>query len=272
MSAIETLSEIIVQRGKASHQFFLGNAGFDQLAKVGLIQVQGVVQSIICEACDDPHDTEVVYVDGTYGAFCSEIGFVPLETSNVQAIKPDIGKLVSELANTFDCKRRKSTRVLGNTWRIGAIDTPAGDLVLYFHPSLQHQKEVAEVQAAFSSEVNAAFRLVLTAIGKLTVSEAKAATLCECVELLEDTNRLAAVADLRTIARAPQAAKNGPKSPYASKLAPMIAQRSEVGDALRGRNEEAKAIAQIYRAKFPTEKVPSLVTIKNYVTNFRTGS
>ncbi|MGH1575733.1 hypothetical protein [Planktotalea sp.] len=272
MGAIETLSGIIAQRGKASIGFFQGQSGFEQLAETGLVRERGIVQSIICDTCDDPHDAEVVYADGAYGFFCSEAGFVPLDTRDIRSVEPVIDRLVTQLAIAFKTKRRKSTPVYGNTWRVGSIDTPAGDLVLFFHPSMQDETDVAEVKAALANEVGSAFRLVITANGALTASRAKAVRLCDIVEFVETTARILPLADPRSVAGAPQAANSGPRSPYAQKLSPLILQRSDSGEALRGRNEEAKALSELYRSKFPDEKAPSLVTIKRFVTVFRAGS
>lgn len=272
MTAVATLAKIIAQRGKSSQAYFQHQIGYDQLVETGFVRVHGIAQSVFCVSCDDPHDAEVVYQSRTYGYYCPEAGFASLDDHNIRAVEPNIAKLVTDLAIVFDCKRRKSTPVNGNTWRIGAIDTPAGDLTLYFHPSLQRESDVGEVRAAFANEINSAFRLIITAIGALPVSGAKTARLTDIVELVDSAGSLAAISAPHTIAGAPLAAKNGRPSTYAGKLSSLISQRSETGEALNGRNEEAKAVAQRYRARHPKETTPSLPTIKRHITLFRAGS
>lgn len=270
MGGVETLESIVAQRGKASMRYYQCRNGFDLIVGAGLVRVGGVVQSVPCDACDTPHDAEVAFADGTYGIYCSEAGFVPLDVASISAIEPDTQKLVSELASAFDCKRRKSAPIHGKTWRIGAVDTPTGDLALYFHPTLQDDIDVREVQAAFANEVGSAFRLILTAKGTLSASGSKTARLSEMVELASATQAFVPIANPRTIAGAPQAANYGRPSPYADKLASLIGQRANAGHTLNGHNAEARA--QLYRARHPDEPAPSLPTIKRFITKYRTGS
>ena len=271
MTAIETLSSIISQRGKASRVFFEKQVGFDPLIETGLVEVTGKVQSVLCDACSDPHDAEVVFRDGNYGFYCHEAGFCRIDESGVTAIKPSIGALVANLAAVFDCKRRKSTPIHADTWRIGAIYTPSGDLALYFHPSLQTDQDVSAAQSALRDETRSAFRLIITAVGNLTVSNAKSARLEDIVELDSRTNGLAALADPRIIAGAPKAVTNGRPNLYADKLEPLILQRIEDGNTHEGLNKEAKAIREVLSQSSPDGQVPSLSTVKSYLSKTRTG-
>ncbi|MFK7878086.1 MAG: hypothetical protein AB8B71_20340 [Paracoccaceae bacterium] len=273
MTAIETLSAIIAQRGKASKATYEFKSGFALLAEAGLVRVQGIVQSMLCDACDGPHDAEVIHENGVYGCYCPDAGFVALDDhSSIRAVVPDTEKLVSELANILSCKRRKSTPVQNDTWRVGALDTSGGDLAIYFHPSLQTEQDVRDVNAALAQEVRAAFRLVLTAQGRLTPAGAKSAQLSDIIELIPHTGTLATFADPITMAGAPRHIKNGRPSDYAAKLTAIFLQRIEAGAALSGRNEEARAVADIYRQKHPDETAPSLPTIKRHLTELRAGS
>jgi hypothetical protein len=246
--------------------------GFDLLAESGLVRCRGVVQSISCESCDEPHDAEVIFESGSYGIYCPDAGFAGLTPLSVEAVQPDIGRLVSEIADTLDCKRRKSTPVQGDTWRIGAIETPTGDLVLYFHPCLQTEQDVREVEAALLHEVGAVFRLIVTAFGALKALNATSIQLADIVEFVHGAGSLAIVADPRTVAGAPQTPKNGRPSPYADKLSSLVLRRIEDGSSLPGLNEEARAIAVVYGVKHKPEQVPSISTIKRRLTDLRAGS
>lgn len=271
MTAIEALSSIIAQRGKASKAFFEKQVGFDQLIEAGLVEVTGKVQSIFCDACSDPHDAEVVFRDGNYGFYCHEAGFLRVDESDVTAIKPNIGKLVAHLAALFDCKRRESTPIHGDTWRIGAIDTPGGDLTLYFHPSLQNEQDVGAIQSALHDETRSAFRLVVTAVGKLPVAGAKSAELTDVVDLDNRANELTALIDPRIIVGAPQAVTNGRPNLYADKLEPLILRRIKDGSAHAGLNKEAKAIREVLAERSSDGQVPALTTVKTYLSNLRAG-
>ncbi len=272
MTAIETLSSIIAQRGKASKSFYHGHAGFDLLAQTGFIRDSGLVQSVPCDACDDPHDAELVFEHDTYGYHCPDVGFVGLTVLSSRAIQPDIGKLVADLADAFDCKKRKSTPVKDETWRIGALETPAGDLALYFHPRLETEHDAHAVEAALLQETRAVFRLIISAVGTLSAPNAKGVQLSEIVEFGGDSGKLASLTDLRTVVGAPQEPSNGRPSPYAVKLSRLILGRIEEGSAIAGRNAEAREIGDIYTAKYPTEKAPSVSTIKRHMTNLLGGS
>lgn len=272
MTAVETLSSIIAQGGKASKAFYQRRGGFDLLAGSGFVRCRGVVQSVVCEECNDPHDAEVVFANGSYGIYCPDAGFAELTAQSIEAIQPDIGRLVADLAGVFDCKRRKSTPVHGETWRIGAIDTPAGDLVLYFHPSLQTEQDVRAVEVALLHEVGAMFRLVITAVGKASVLNAKTVQLADIVEVVSGAANLATIADPRTIAGAPKVPNTGRPSPYAEKLSSLILRRIEDGSALPGLNAEARAIGDLYSAKYKAEQVPSFSATKRHITKLRAGS
>lgn len=271
MTAIETLSGVIAQRAYAAKSFFENQTAFDLLKTVELVQETGKLQSVVCDDCSDPHDAEVVFEGGNYGVYCQEAGFVRLEVNDVTAIKPNVAKLVADLAALFDCKRRKSSPVTGDTWRIGAIDTPGGDLALYFHPTLQNEQDIRAMESALRAETRSAYQLIITAFGKLSASGAKSAELVDVVELDDKTNELTASADPRIIAGAPTASPNGRPNLYADKLEPLILRRMKDGSALAGLNKEAKAIREVLAERSTNRQVPSLSTVKAYLSNLRAG-
>jgi hypothetical protein len=272
LTAIARLSQIIAQRGKTSKTAFANQADFDRIIESGLIELTGKVQSLVCDECDDPHDAELVFADSAYGYYCHELGFIRVEDQRTHAVKPVISKLIDGLASTYECKRRKSTPISGDTWRIGSITTQEGDLALYFHPSLQTEDDVRDVQTALSYETRSAFRVLITAVGTLMITDAKVVELVDAVEFQEKTGKLDPIIDLRTIAGVPPMRTGGHPNYYKQPLRELSALREKEGHTLVGRNEEAKALRLAFRAKFPDRKCPALSTVKTYVSKLRGGS
>ena len=272
MSAATLLCEIIAQGAKASAGTFRSRAGYHALILQGLVQESGVVQSIQCDDCDDPHDAEVVFESGQYGYFCPENGFVAIERSDLTGVKSDLQTLTSFISAALGCNRRKGTPVSGSTWRVGALDTIAGDLTIYFHPRLQSCEDLHELEAALQREVVSPFRLILTAAGSLNVPGAKSARLDEVLELDPVSGDLVEYSDLRVIVKVPLENSGGRPNVYGKKLDTIIRTRIGNGQALLGRNEEGKAILDVFRKQFQNEKPPSLPTIMRYLTKARGGS
>lgn len=272
MSAIALLCEIIAQGAKACTRSFCTRAGYDALVHCGYARETGVVQSCACHECDDPHDAEIVWENDHYGFFCPENGFVPVERSKITGVQPNLPNLVAGLAAALDCKRRKTTPVHGMTWRIGAVETPTGDLMLYFHPLLRSAGDVRDLETALGREIRSPFRLIVTADGALSVLVGKTARLDEVAELDIVSGRMLATADVRAIVEAPRAISDGRPNQFGARLQTLIQSRIQAGNALPGRNEEAQAILIAYRDQFPNAQPPSLPTIKRYLTEERRGS
>jgi len=272
LAVAELLCEIIAQGANASAETFRPRTGYDALILSGFLQEAGVVQSISCDECDVAHDAEVIFEGGRYGFFCPKIGFVPVERSELFRVKPDLQYLIRNLADTFNCKRRKTTPVHGQTWRVGAIETIAGALVLFFHPSLQNEQDVQDLEAALRREIKSPFRLILTADGTASIPGAKTARLDAVVELHPVSGAMIAIADASTIVEAPLENSGGRPNRFGVRLEAIILTRLQDGRALAGRNKEASAILDVYREQFPNEQSPSLPTIKRYLTKVRGGS
>lgn len=272
MNALDTLCNIIAQRGIASEKLHKREVGYDLLLARSLLRNNCVVQSVACDACDDPHDAQVVFEDGTYGHYCPDFGFIQLDDFDIKGVQADIAKLVGMLADTLDCKRRKATPIRSDVSRIGALDTPKGDLVLYFTPVLRDETQAQNVMAALGQEVHAAFRLILTAEGALSVAGAKTACLAGVFDLSDRGRTLETIVDPRVIVGAPKEIQNGRPSPYATKLAGLILPRIADGSALTGRNAEARVIGQLFQSKYPSEKQPSVSVIRKQVTKLHGGS
>jgi len=273
LSAVALLCEIIAQQGKAAVLTYGKHPYLEALLRGGFVRRAGVVQSVVCLDCDSPHDAEIVYEKGGYGYFCPDLGFVPLERALIEAVVPDFPSIVGALADGLDCKRRKSTPVQGATWRIGVVASEGGDVSLYLHASLRGEEDVAGLMAALSREVRTPYRLILTANGVLPIPDAKTALLVDVAELHPDQGRFAVLTDPRDIVDAPRKRLGGAPNRHKETLVPLIQARIQNGSALQGRNEEAIAILDILRHRTPDAKLPSLPTIRRYLTEARnTGS
>ena len=272
MSAVALLCEIIEQGGKASASTYGRHPDFAALLKHGFVRKVGVVQSVACLDCDNPHDAEIIYDAGGYGYFCPELGFVPLARALIEAVQPALPAIVAGLADAFDCKRRKSTPLLGVTWRIGTVASEGGEVSLYLHPSLQGEQYVADLMAALSREVRSPYRLILTADSTPPIPNAQTALLADVVDFAPDRMGFAVLADPRDIVEAPRKKLGGAPNRHQRTLAPLIQSRMQNGTALPGRNAEAQAIRDILRQQNPDGQIPSLPTIKRYLSEARDGS
>lgn len=237
-----------------------------------LVREAGVVQSIVCDACEDPHDAEVVFEDGEYGHFCPDLGLLALKRDQIISVEADLGKLVDALALAFDCRRRNSKPVHGATWRVGVIETDQGGVAIYFKPRLQDATDLGDLETALRREVGSQFTLVLTACGSLAAAGSKSVNLADVVDLDPAASALIAISDVPAIAGVRPARKGGAPNQFGADLKALIAERRRNRSTLPGTNEEAKAIIDAFRARYPSEKAPSLPTVKRYMTAFKTGS
>ena len=272
MNAVDLFATLLAQRGRTQSVEFSSFSAYDDLIKAGLIEEAGIVSSMMCEECDHSHDAKIVYEGSQYGHYCPELGFVSKTRSELIAVQPNLGAFVSQIADALDCKRRKSSPLKADTWRIGAIESTAGDVVLYLHPTLQDARDVRDVQAALASEVKSPFGVILTSSGTLTAPPFVTAQLDDVLSFDPKVGQFAVIADLRAIAGVPEQRNGGRPNDYESALSDLMALRVSQGRVAQGRNEEAKALHAEFIAKYPNKKCPSLPTVKRYVTKIRSGS
>jgi hypothetical protein len=159
-----------------------------------------------------------------------------------------------------------------NTWRIGGIENPVGDVVLYLHSILQDAQDVMDLQSALAGEMKSSFGIILTAKGTLSLPPYATVQLQDVLSLNQTTGNLTVVGDLRAIAGVPLQRNGGRPNDYRKPLNDLIALRASQGRSLQGRNEEAKALLAEFKVEHPNKKSPSLPTIKKYVSQFRSGS
>ena len=152
MRPIALLCEILAQGRKVAASAYTDEPSFAALLTDGFLETTGAIQSIPCSNCDALHDAEIVHHDGRDGYFCAEAGFVPVEMSEISAVRANIPKIIAALADAFACRARKSSPVSGATWRVGRVASETGDIAIYFHPTLQTENDAAEVSAALAYE------------------------------------------------------------------------------------------------------------------------
>jgi hypothetical protein len=271
LNAVGLFAALLAQRRRVQSTLYAAFPAYDHLIKAGLIEESGVVSSIICDECDNPHDAQIVYEGSKYGYYCPELGFVSKPRSELVAVQPNLGSFVSQIADALGCKRRKSSPLDADTWRIGAIESTAGDVVLYLHPTLQDARYIRDVQAALASEVKSSFGVILTSSGTLTAPPFVTAQLDDVLSFDPKAGQFAVVVDMRTIAGVPEQRSGGRPNDYRKPLRHLITLRASQGRTLLGRNAEAKALQAEFAAQFPDIKCPSLPTVKSYVTEMRSG-
>lgn len=265
------LCEIIEQAGKVAALAYRDDARYSALLDAGLIQHDGVVQSVLCENCDAPHDAEIVFEGGSYGHFCPELGFFPVERTELVAVRPELTKLADQLHVAFECQSGTKSQLGSYTWRIGLVDTPGGRAVVYFHPRLLNEDDLNHFETCLRTEIRRDYTLVLTANGKLQYRNAKTCTLPQMVHLELGAAHMRQHDSVAEAVGAPPKQTGGRPSRLRDRVLALISNRAEQGLAKEGRNEEAKAVIDAYEALHPKDAAPKLPTVKAYVSNFRSG-
>lgn len=272
MEELQLYSEIMLQRGKLAANLISKYPAYTTLLDGGLIQEKGIIQSVICDQCETPHDAEIVFEGSQYGYFCPDLGFIPKDRSKLIAITANIDKFVSDLADYLEVKRRKTTPIAGDIWRVGVLSSYKSDLVIYFRPTLRDFEDLEACKAALGREVKASYGIILTALGALELPPYKTVKLTEALSFDAASGTFILDFDLFEIAGVPVRHKGGRPSLYANALSALIEQREKDGIALSGRNEEAKAVFAEFSVRFPNNPPPSLSTVKRYISEFRSGS
>ena len=270
MSAVDFLAKVICHGGKACAATLGRDRDVRALMEYGLLREAGVVSSVVCTDCENAHAAEVIFQEDAYGHFCPDLGFVKLERADIVAVEPDLPALIRLLADAFACTRRKATPVYCNTWRIGAKESDHGYITLYFHPRLLDAEDARELADALSREVASAWQIVVTACGQLPVSGAATLELAELVTLSSSGKSLDPAVDLHAVVGVPASAKTGAPNRFREKCMTLINSRLRTGQAMSGRNEEAKAVHALLTADLGSD-APSLPTVKAYLTKARSG-
>ncbi len=271
MTPISLLCEIIGQTGKVAAQAYRDDARYGALLDAGLIQRNGVVQSVLCENCHAPHDAEIVFEGGSYGHYCPEIGFVPVERAEIVAVHPNLEALVEQLHAALDCGSGGISQLGPQTWRVGLVDTPGGRAAVYFHPNLSSGHDLVDLETALRCEVRRDYCLVVSATGELQYRGAATVNMTQMVSMDLGTTRLNSLVTAAEAVRAPRRQTGGRPNLHRERLHAMLAERVAKGLAENGRNEEAKAVLAAYVASYPSVTAPKLSTVKAYVSEFRSG-
>lgn len=272
MNAIDLLSEVAAQGKRVAARAHGEAAERDLLVKCGLLRDAGVLSSMACTECDEPHGVEVIFEKDGYGYFCSELGFVPIDRDDVQAVEPDLSNIASRIADAYGCARRKASPVVGRTWRVGAVSTEHGDITLFFRPRLTIAEDAQELVNAFALEPRSRWRVVIVAERGLPFDQAVIVTLGDLVSLDAEGGEMIATVDLKELVGVPLERKTGAPNRYGNALLELIEARQKGGEAFDGTNEEASALLEAFKAIHPTERPPSISTIKRYLGEARAGS
>ncbi len=262
MDAARLLADIIAQNVPVTAAQFRSVAAYQTLFDCGYIEEAGVVQSIHCDDCGQPHDAEVAYLSGQYGIHCPDLGFIAKQRSELTAVKPNLRKLVEDLADCLGCKRTKSTPIQDQTWRVGVVSGPSADVAVYFRPTLRGVGDIRSLEAALAREAKSQLGIVLTASGDLFRPPFKTLRIQDCLLFDEVTGAIECEVDLCATAGAPVKHKGGRPSPYKETLAKIITQRRDSRTALPGTNAEARAILGQLKLSMPSGPIPSISTIK----------
>lgn len=271
MSAIGLLAQIIAQRVKVASASLQTAPGFLQLKQHGYLRDAGVVSSLTCTDCDQDHDVEVVFNNGQYGYFCADLGFVTLGRSQIQAVRADIPRLINGLADAFECKRRKTSPVSDETWRIGAVDLGRGDATLFFHPCLRDEEDLRAFHVARSRETRSAWSLIITAEGALAALDATTIRLDHLVQLSEHNGALVPLSEIAVLLGIPMKNTGGAPNRYGARLTEIIESRIKNRQALTGFNKEAEAVWVKFSQDHPALEPPSLSSVKAYLRKIRGG-
>ncbi len=271
MTAIDLLAMIIAHGAKFSSSLCRTTPAYRHLKAFGYIRDAGLVSSFTCTECDQAHDAEVVFEQGQYGYFCPDLGFVAIARDDLKAVIPDTPELIKSLADAFQCKRRKASPLRANTWRIGAEDLDQGDAMLFFHPCLRSEEDLRAFDDALLREVRSAWRLIVTAEGALTVQGATTIRLDELVELDAEDGRLVPVADLVVLLGIPTKNAGGAPNRFGAPLSAIIEARKRNHQTLTGFNKEAKAVLALFEQDHPNLDLPSISTVKSYLSKNQGG-
>ena len=160
----------------------------------------------------------------------NSMGQVVRITNHLEAIKP------RHKTNMGDCLAELTTRMHRR------------EIVMIFSDFFG---DLDSLEAALQREVKSPFRLILTAGGSLVVPGTKSACLDEVLELDPVSGDVVECSDLRAIVEVPFESTGGRPNVYGANLDTIIQSRLGNGQALLGRNEEGKAILDVYRKQFP---------------------
>lgn len=272
MNAISLLCKIIAQGGKVSSSFYDEDKTFAALIRRGFLREVGVVGSVVCGDCDAAHSAPVVYEENAYGYFCPDLGLIRLDPARVTAFSPDVSFLINQLADVFECRQRKTSSILDQTWRIGTITSASASVVLYFHPTLQTEKDTRDLLNALGREARSEWRLVVTSQGRVPLAGLASARLDELVEMDASTGKLIRIADPSVLAGVPRKNPGGRPSEHGDFLKPLIEDRIRSGEAAGGINAEFREVRAAFHAAYPEKPVPSDSAIKRHIRKARGGS
>ncbi|WP_370286574.1 hypothetical protein [Pseudooceanicola nanhaiensis] len=257
MSSVALLCGIIAQSGKVAANAHRDSDGYGSLVTAGLVQAQGLVQSVLCDACDIGHDAAITFEDGRYGHTCPEAGFVPVERADLIAVAPDFDVLTRQIASALDCGQRKPRSIGEQTWHIGTLRSDTADIAVYFQARLQSSQDLQALETTLRGQVRTSYGLVLTAHSALAVPGLTTAPLDQLFRFDAAKGSLVAEADPATLVGAPVTRKGGRPAIHGDRIKAIIADRAVTGCTEQSKNAEIRAIQADYAMQFPNAPTPS---------------
>ncbi|MDF1679026.1 hypothetical protein [Ponticaulis sp.] len=273
MDAVAIFAQLVSQREKVLARSYSHHAAFHDLIKAGLIEETGVVSSIICDECDQPHESAITYQDSQYGYFCYDLGFIKLSRAEIVSVKPNIKTFVAQIAGRENCKRRKPTPLEGETWRIGGLETAGGDVTIFFQPRMVDVKDVRSFESSLKRDVRTSLGIILTSAGVLSVPPYITTSIQDVLNFDLKTGCFFFDVEPSSIAGVSETRTGGRPNEYKETLTILFHERAADGRSLSGRNQEADAILDEYNDRFPEEKkTPHKSIVRKFVTDVRSGS
>lgn len=96
--------------------------GWETLLSIGVLVPTAQATAVPCEACDDPHDGEVVRIGGRWRVRCPHFGAVPIEDARVcrwAVVPAALGRAIAE--------REPIERLSGRVWELGLVRVGEAD-------------------------------------------------------------------------------------------------------------------------------------------------
>ncbi len=112
---------------------------------------------------------------------------------------------------------------------------------------------------------------LVTAEGALTAHGAITVSLSELVELDAKDGRLVPRTDLGVLVGVPERKAGAAPNRFGPLITGLIEARINNRQSLPGRNEEAKAVLKAFEHEHPDLNLPSLSSVKSYLSKIRSG-
>ena len=257
---------------------YSGTAAFDVLQTHHVINDDGFVSSVLCDACQDPHAAPVTHDPGEdrYGWTCYDQGFVPAEIDDVAAVSVSIDNLLRRLRSALSCTSGEAKQDNETLRRVGTFTI--GDEAVTVH--LATRSLVGEavhcVRSAVASVARSDHLLLLVPgfdpASGVVIPGTAIAPLENVIRLDPQIGMTANQAAIARIAGVNMKPGAGRPSVYAKMLETLVEERDRGGIAEEMIGREVTAIRMAWTGRWPDVKIPSSSTVKRAIRAYREGS